>query len=94
MAGTIETLSDRIYQGLKRAQRRWLAADYAELRLREGWLRPPPDAPFGEYVVPVVPDQGAIGSVVVFKPDEIGDAVYALPALAELSMPPAMLAVR
>jgi len=84
MAGTIETLSDRIYQGLKRAQRRWLAADYAELRLREGWLRPPPDAPFGEYVVSVVPDQSAIGSVVVFKPDEIGDAVYALPALAEL----------
>jgi heptosyltransferase-2 len=84
MAGTIETLSDRAYHWLKRAQRRLLAADYAELRLREGWLRPRPDAPFGEHVVPVVPDQAAIRSVVVFKPDEIGDAVYALPAIAEL----------
>jgi heptosyltransferase-1 len=84
MAGTIETLSDRVYQGLKRAQRRWLAADYAELRLRQGWLQPRPDAPFGELVVPVVPDQSAIRSVVVYKPDEIGDAVHALPALAEL----------
>jgi heptosyltransferase-2 len=84
MAGTIETLSDRVYHGLKRAQRRLLASDYAELRLRERWLRPPPDAPFDEYVVPVVPDQSAIQSVVVFKPDEIGDAVYAFPALAEL----------
>jgi ADP-heptose:LPS heptosyltransferase len=84
MAGMIETLSDRFYQGLKRAQRRWLAADYAELRLRQGWLQPRPDAPFGELVVPVVPDQSAIRSVVVFKPDEIGDAIHALPALAEL----------
>jgi ADP-heptose:LPS heptosyltransferase len=84
MAGTIETLSDRVYQTFKRAQRRLLAADYAELRLRQGWLRPHPEAPFGEHVVPVVPDQGTIRSVVVFKPDEIGDAVHSLPALAEL----------
>jgi ADP-heptose:LPS heptosyltransferase len=84
MAGTIETVSDRVYQGLKRAQRRLLAADYAELRLRQAWLRPEPDAQFAEHVVPVVPDQSAIRSVVVFKPDEIGDAVHALPALAEL----------
>ena len=84
MAGTIESLSDRTYHWLKRAQRRLLASDYAELRLRQGWLRPPPDAAFGEHVVPVVPDQGAIRTVVVFKPDEIGDAVHALPALTEL----------
>jgi heptosyltransferase-2 len=84
MAGAIETLSDRVYHTLKRAQRRLLASDYAELRLREGWLRPPSEAPFGEYVVPVVPDLAAIQSVVLFKPDEIGDAVYSLPALAEL----------
>ena len=77
-------LRDRLYQAAKRLQRRWYLADYEDLRLREKWLRGDPTAPFEERVFPVRPDPASLRSVLVFKPDEIGDAVYALPAIAEL----------
>jgi ADP-heptose:LPS heptosyltransferase len=77
-------VGDRIHQGLKRAQRRLLIADYEDLRLRTEWLRGDPTAPFEERTLPVRPDPAEIQTVLVFKPDEIGDAVYAFPALAEL----------
>ena len=77
-------VKDAVYQGLKRSQWWLLAPRYEELRLRRGWLRGDPTAPYDERVFPVAPAPESIRSVVVFKPDEIGDAVYALPAVAEL----------
>jgi ADP-heptose:LPS heptosyltransferase len=77
-------LADRIHQALKRAQRRVLAADYEDLRLRQVWLRHDGQAPFDEQTHLVRPDPAEIRSVLVFKPDEIGDAVYSLPAVVEL----------
>ena len=79
-----QILFDRLYQRAKRIQRRWLIADYEDLRLRERWLRPDPAGRFEEIVLPVAPDLDAIRSVLIYKPDEIGDAVYALPAVVEL----------
>lgn len=77
-------IADRIHQALKRAQRRVLIADYEDLRLRERWLRGDPQAPFEATVFPVRPEPGDIETVLVFKADEIGDAIYVLPAVAEL----------
>ena len=77
-------IEDALYQALKRAQRRLLASRYAELRARRQSLRHDPAAPFVERVYGVGPDPAKIETVLVFKPDEIGDAVYALPAVAEL----------
>jgi ADP-heptose:LPS heptosyltransferase len=77
-------LADRAHQLLKRTQRRLLLADYEDLRLRSKWLREDPDAPFDLQTIPVRPDPATVRSVLVFKPDEIGDGVYALPAVAEL----------
>jgi ADP-heptose:LPS heptosyltransferase len=84
MKPSLDALADGVYDALKRAQRRLLAADYAELRLRQRWAGPSGGAGYEEVVVPVVPDPEEIRTVVVFKPDELGDAVQALPAIAEL----------
>jgi ADP-heptose:LPS heptosyltransferase len=84
LASRRELVRDRIHQALKRAQRRYLSADYEDLRLRERWLRPLPDAPWEERTFRVAPDLGSVETLLVFKADEIGDAVYALPAIAEL----------
>jgi ADP-heptose:LPS heptosyltransferase len=69
---------------VKRWQRRLYTADYREAELRPGWTAPDPTAPWQEQIVPIEPDPATIRSLLVFKPDEIGDAVYALPAVAEL----------
>ena len=84
MASRRELVRDRIHQALKRTQRRILAADYDDLRLREAWLRAEPDAPWEQRTFRVAPDLANARTVLVFKADEIGDAVYALPAIAEL----------
>jgi ADP-heptose:LPS heptosyltransferase len=84
LASRREIVRDRIHQALKRAQRRYLIADYEDLRLRERWLRGEAGSPWEQRTFPVAPDLGAVETLLVFKPDEIGDAVYALPALAEL----------
>ena len=81
---TAARIKDGLHQAAKRAQRRFLLADYEELRARRRWLRHDPTAPFEEYVVPVRPDVEQLREILVFKPDELGDAVYALPALREL----------
>jgi ADP-heptose:LPS heptosyltransferase len=81
---TAARLRDALHQTAKRAQRRLLLADYEELRARRRWLRHDPTAPFEEHVLAVRPDPGALREILVFKPDELGDAVYALPALREL----------
>lgn len=84
MRRVVTILWERLYQQGKRAQRRWLIADYEDLRLRERWLNREHTEGFEEIVVPVAPPLEEIRSVLVFKPDEIGDAVHALPAVAEL----------
>jgi ADP-heptose:LPS heptosyltransferase len=79
-------MSDRRQQAtqvLKRWQRRLYSADYREAEPR-GPDRVDPAAPFSERVLPIRPDPKEVSSLLVFKPDEIGDAVYALPAVAEL----------
>jgi ADP-heptose:LPS heptosyltransferase len=58
--------------------------DYEELRLRRRWLKHDPTAPFEERAFRVAPDPAELHEILVFKPDELGDAVYALPALREL----------
>ncbi len=80
----VRTAADRLHQLLKRTERRFLAADYQDLRLRERWFAKDPAAGFDEVVLRVAPDSRDIHSVIIFKPDELGDAVYALPAIAEL----------
>jgi ADP-heptose:LPS heptosyltransferase len=84
LASRRELVRDRIHQALKRAQRRYLSADYEDLRLRESWLRGVPEAPWKQRTFRVAPDLGSMATLLVFKPDEIGDAVYALPAIVEL----------
>jgi ADP-heptose:LPS heptosyltransferase len=76
--------ADRLHQLLKRTQQRILAADYEELRRRARWLEQDPSSGGDVRTFPVVPDTSSIRSLLVFKPDEMGDAVYGLPAIAEL----------
>jgi ADP-heptose:LPS heptosyltransferase len=84
------TLSDlrprlqRTYNLAKRMQRRAYAADRYDAELRQHWASPQTQGPYSEEVFSVAPDPDRVRSVLVFKPDEIGDAVYALPAVAEL----------
>lgn len=75
---------DRPYQFAKRLQRRFYEADYRDAELQRGWTHRDPSAPFAEEVFGVRPSPERVRSMLVFKPDEIGDAVYALPAAAEL----------
>jgi ADP-heptose:LPS heptosyltransferase len=84
LASRRELVRDRIHQALKRAQRRYRLADYEDLRLRSRGLRDEPGVPWEQRTFPVAPDLDAVETMLVFKPDEIGDAVYALPAVAEL----------
>lgn len=75
---------DRLRQAAKRAQRRLYFADYEDLDRYGRWQQPQHGVPYDEFSVEVVPEPATVGSVLVFKPDEIGDAVYALPAVVEL----------
>jgi ADP-heptose:LPS heptosyltransferase len=68
----------------KRLQSRFYAADYAEAALTRRWVRDDAKGPYEDVVYPVGPSPEDISTVLVYKPDEIGDAVYALPAVAEL----------
>jgi ADP-heptose:LPS heptosyltransferase len=68
----------------KRLQSRFYAADYAEAALTWRWTNEETDGPYETSVYRVAPLPEAVSSVLVYKPDEIGDAVYALPAVAEL----------
>jgi heptosyltransferase I len=82
----IDKVADRLREALKRAQHRSLLADYDELRRKQAWRSADSDsdAPYRTRVFEVAPDPAQLSSVLVFKPDEIGDAVYSLPAVAEL----------
>ncbi len=84
MPKLVEKLADRIIgrtlATAKRWQRQYYRNAYEELRLQEQWMA----EVAGEKVLPAGPDPKTVTSILVFKPDEIGDAVYALPAIAEL----------
>jgi heptosyltransferase II len=84
MKRSVAILKDSMRQTLKRAQRRLLSADYEEMRLRRHWLTREDGALFDEVTLSVAPEPELIRRILVFKPDEIGDAIYALPALREL----------
>jgi len=84
MASRRELVADRAHQALKQAQRRMLAADHAAVRLYRQLSLSDPVGPYTQHTFAVEPDRASLRSVLVFKPDELGDAVYAMPALAEL----------
>jgi ADP-heptose:LPS heptosyltransferase len=75
---------DRPFQLLKRLRRRFYLADYRDAELHHRWSQPRAEGPYAEQVFEVIPSAEAVTSLLIFKPDEIGDAVYALPAVAEL----------
>ncbi len=75
---------DRLYHWLKAWDRRYRLADYEDARRQRNWARRPAGAAYRlESFRPTI-DPASVESVLVFKPDEIGDAVCALPALYEL----------
>jgi ADP-heptose:LPS heptosyltransferase len=76
--------AERTFQVAKRLRRRFLFADYEDENRRARWTSEPPRAPYEERRYDVRPDPAAVRSLLVFKPDEIGDAVHSLPAVAEL----------
>lgn len=76
--------ADRPFQLLKRVRRRLYLADYSDAADHREWSQPGQAGPYEERVFGVLPDPAVISSMLIFKPDEIGDAVYALPAVAEL----------
>lgn len=76
--------SDRAFQWLKRMRRRFYIADYQDAARHRRWSEQDPLGPYTESILPVRPDPASVSSLLIFKPDEIGDAVYALPAVAEL----------
>lgn len=75
---------DRILASLKRWQRRYRFAEYADDQISQRWAVKPPGALYEEKLFPVGPAKSTLRSVMVFKPDEIGDVVCSLPALREL----------
>jgi ADP-heptose:LPS heptosyltransferase len=86
---------DSWLERLKRLERRYYLADYEDERLRQQWLEKPAAAPFEERVFPVTPDLASLREILIFKPDDIGDAVQALPAIAEIrrALPQARLSL-
>ncbi len=71
-------LTDFFLQGLKRLERAFLSAPYAALS-RELQEYAKPDFRYAD-----LPDLGTNPKLLIFKPDDIGDAVYALPAVKKL----------
>lgn len=80
MSQFFEKMLDRSLEKAKALERRYYRAAYEELRLQERWMAEVD----GEKVLTAGPDPKEVRSILIFKPDEIGDAVYALPAIAEL----------
>ncbi|MEA2282205.1 MAG: hypothetical protein QOK21_2812 [Solirubrobacteraceae bacterium] len=74
---------DRAIQFAKRLRRRIYLADYTDENLRNRWVGESP-APYSEQVFDVRPDPETTKTILIFKPDEIGDAVYSLPAVRAL----------
>jgi ADP-heptose:LPS heptosyltransferase len=77
IAGSLRASAKRVYQRLH-------FFGQADLLLRHRWQAKHAQADYQERLFQPLPDASSIRSVLIFKPDEIGDAVYALPAIAEL----------
>lgn len=70
------TVIDFFLQLLKKAERAYFSRNYKKLASELKQFERP------EFRYDGFPDLGAAPSVLIFKPDDIGDAVYALPAVA------------
>ncbi len=75
---------DRVLEWMKRRQRWFYSSELNDLELKRSWLTRPENGGYDERVYSVPLPLDDIRTVAIFKPDEIGDAVCALPALAEL----------
>ncbi len=71
-------ITDFFLQGLKKLERKFLAAPYAVLTRELGEFEA------NGYRYDELPELGQHPKILVFKPDDIGDAVYALPAVKKL----------
>ena len=79
-------IQSQLSQWLRRWERRYLHADYAENQLRHDWLGSGQGPDTGPRTIrySIFPKPEGIRSLLVFKPDDIGDMVHALPALQAL----------
>lgn len=75
---------DRAVQRAKRLSRKALFVDYHDQEMSERWRHSPPAVSYEDRVYDVPVPRPAVRSILVFKPDEIGDAVHSLPAIAEI----------
>lgn len=75
---------DTCLEWAKQWQRRLLAADYEDLQKKALWMEADGSAYFQEQVFPALGPKDSVRTMLIFKPDEIGDAAVALPALLEL----------
>ncbi|HEX3657646.1 MAG TPA: glycosyltransferase family 9 protein [Pirellulales bacterium] len=89
------SIVSRLVRLVKRLQRKALFTDDAEIHQRVLWRQRPADARYEEQAFSVAPDLQSLRSVLVFKPDEIGDVAMALPAIVELkrALPEARLSL-
>ena len=71
-------ITDFFLQGLKKLERKFLSAPYAALAKELNEFEA------AGYLYQELPDLGARPKILIFKPDDIGDAVYALPAVKKL----------
>lgn len=79
----LSALSERFFRLTKRSQRRHFLMDYWDEERFARWNQLPPEG-YRETVIPLRLSPDELNTVLIFKPDEIGDAIYSLPAIAEL----------
>ena len=77
-------LLDAGLEWAKQWQRRLFASDYEDLQKKALWMEAASGTYFQEQVFPVLGPKDSVRTMLIFKPDEIGDAAVALPALFEL----------
>ncbi len=69
---------------MKSVERRYYLSDYEDLRLRAQGMGADSQGLYGERVYRPVPAVSEVRSVLIFKPDDLGDALLALPAIGRL----------
>lgn len=80
---TPSRILDRVLEWAKKMERVRYHSEYADLQLKLRWKSRAPTG-YQEKVFEVRPDTEKIHSLLIFKPDEIGDAICSLPAIREL----------
>jgi heptosyltransferase II len=75
---------ERALHWLKGMERRFYLSDYDDLRFRAQGMGERPHDLYGEKVYRPVPEPQTVRSVLIFKPDDLGDALMALPAIGRL----------